>query len=269
MRKALRFVSLRQPGDLIAAQTFHSTEKRLPSTRTVWVIQTFGLAIATDRIVRRSPRFREKPELRVGHPTATSLSLSLRPMDERTCMSPRCPADRRVLSPPSRAPTMARPTGLVMASGFTFIRTTRDSRINYGRCRSKEGRPSRSRKTVEFYGIESEDRRLLYYSKYIQPGVWKIPLNGGDETLVLDQPPGDHWYDWAPTRDGIYFLKEEPHNGKIYFFDFATEKAIPIFALEKPAPLYGGLALSPDGKSLLFSQQDFSDFHIMLVKNFR
>ena len=56
---------------------------------------------------------------------------------------------------------------------------------------------------------------------------------------------------------------------KIYFFDFPTHKTIPIFALEKPAPLYGGLAMSPDGRSLLFSQQDFWDFHIMLVKNFR
>ena len=133
----------------------------------------------------------------------------------------------------------------------------------------KGGSPVQVTKNGGVYAIESEDRRFLYYSKFTQPGVWKMPLNGGDETLVLDQPPGDHWCDWAPTRDGIYFLKEEPHNGKIYFFDFATEKAIPILALEKPAPLYGGLALSPDGKSLLFSQQDFWDFHIMLVKNFR
>ena len=119
------------------------------------------------------------------------------------------------------------------------------------------------------YAIESPDARFLYYSKFTQPGIWKMPLNGGDETLVLDQPAGDHWYNWALTRDGIYFLKDEPPNGKIYFFDFATKKTIPIFALEKPAPLYGGLAVSPDGRSLLFNQQDFWDFHIMLVKNFR
>ena len=60
-----------------------------------------------------------------------------------------------------------------------------------------------------------------------------------------------------------------PLDGTIKLFDFATRKTISIFALRKPVPFFGGLALSPDRKSLLFAQLESSDSFITLVKNFR
>ncbi len=132
----------------------------------------------------------------------------------------------------------------------------------------KGGPPVRVTKNGGIYAIESDDGRFLYYSKFTQPGIWKMPLNGGEEILVLDQPAGFHWYNWALTRNGIYFLTEDPLNGKIKFFDFATGKTISIFAPEKLVGDAGGLALSPDGKSLLYTQRDW-DAYIKLVKNFR
>jgi hypothetical protein len=62
-------------------------------------------------------------------------------------------------------------------------------------------------------------------------------------------------------------LSDTP-NGRIEFFDFATREKTPIFSLEKPAS-HGGLAVSPDGRSLLYGQNEFWDSYIMLVKNFR
>jgi hypothetical protein len=57
-------------------------------------------------------------------------------------------------------------------------------------------------------------------------------------------------------------------NGRIEFFDFATRKTTPLLDLEKPAPTFGGLAVSPDGRSLLYTQNEFEDSYIMLVRNF-
>ncbi len=51
--------------------------------------------------------------------------------------------------------------------------------------------------------------------------------------------------------------------------DFATRETTPIFSLEKPASRFGGLAVSPDGRSLLYGQNEFKDSYIMLVKNFQ
>jgi serine/threonine protein kinase len=132
----------------------------------------------------------------------------------------------------------------------------------------KGGMPVRVTKNGGVYAAESNDGQFLYYAKYLSSGVWRMPLNGGEETLVLNQPSS--WFNWCLVRDGIYFLNSEGKpNGNIEFFDFATRKATPIISLEKPSPYFGGLAISPDGRSLLYVQNQFDDSNIMLVKNFQ
>jgi hypothetical protein len=134
----------------------------------------------------------------------------------------------------------------------------------------KGGPPVRVTKDGGVYATESDDGRFLYFSKNEQPGIWSMPLNGGKEIQVLDKPAGyGWWFNWTLTRDGIYFLNDEPPHGKIKFFDFATRKTVSIFALEEPVDDWGGLAVSPDGRSLLYNQLDSSDAYITLVKNFR
>jgi Tol biopolymer transport system component len=132
----------------------------------------------------------------------------------------------------------------------------------------KDGSPVQVTRNGGVYAIESDDGRFLYYVKNDQPGVWKMPLDGGEETRVLDQPRG--WCNWQLVPSGIYFLNEgfRP-NGRIGFFDFATRETTPIFSLEKPFTEFGGLAVSPDGRSLLYAQNELDDSYIMLVKNFR
>jgi Tol biopolymer transport system component/serine/threonine protein kinase len=131
------------------------------------------------------------------------------------------------------------------------------------------GPPVRVTKNGGVYGTESDDGRFLYFSKFTESGIWKMPVAGGEEVRVLDQPAGEQWFSWAITPYGIYFLTGDSPGARIKFFDFATGKTISIFAPEKPVPFLGGLALSPDGKSLLFGQHESSDSYIILVKNFR
>ena len=132
----------------------------------------------------------------------------------------------------------------------------------------KGGSPVKVTRNGGVYAIESDDGRFLYYSKLEQPGIWKMPLDGGEETRVLDQP--GPWFNWALARTGIYFLNESAKpNGRIEFFDFASRKTTPIFSLEKAASAFGGLAVSPDGRSLLYGQIEVDDSSIMWVKNFR
>jgi Tol biopolymer transport system component len=132
----------------------------------------------------------------------------------------------------------------------------------------KGGSPVQVTRNGGVYGSESYDGRFLYYSKYGQPGIWETPMNGGEETRILDQPGA--WFNWAIARTGIYFLNEDVEpNGRIDFFDFATRQKTPILPLPKPAAGTGGVAVSPDGNSLLYPQNEFLDSYIMLVKNFR
>jgi hypothetical protein len=133
----------------------------------------------------------------------------------------------------------------------------------------KGGSPVQVTRNGGVYATESDDGRFLYYAKLRPPGIWKMPLNGGgDEMRVLDQPAS--WFNWALARTGIYLLDGEyGEKEKIEFFEFATRRTTPIFSLDKRVAGVGGVALSPDSRSLLFGQNASLDSYIMLVKNFR
>jgi Tol biopolymer transport system component len=128
------------------------------------------------------------------------------------------------------------------------------------------GAPLRITKNGGVYGIESADGRSLYYAKFEVPGIWKMPFHGGEETRVLDQSGGEGWSSWALTPNGLYFINRhtEPH-GILGYFEFATHRIIEISAMNKPPGV--GLALAPDGRSILYVQNEFHESNIMLVKN--
>jgi hypothetical protein len=67
----------------------------------------------------------------------------------------------------------------------------------------------------------------------------------------------------------MYFINLNVTPNRMEFLDFATHEITPIFSLEKAAPPFGGLAISPDRRALLYCQIDADDSYIMLVKNFR
>jgi Tol biopolymer transport system component/DNA-binding winged helix-turn-helix (wHTH) protein len=115
---------------------------------------------------------------------------------------------------------------------------------------------------------ESADGRFLYYSKYELGGIWRMPLDGGPEERILDRPEGPDWFNWELVRDGIYLLdRVTGPKATLDFFDLATRKLTRLASLDKPVGW--GLAVSPDGRSLLCVETDFEESNIMLVKNFR
>ena len=109
------------------------------------------------------------------------------------------------------------------------------------------------------------------------PGIWKMPLNGGEETRVLDQPEGEDWWNWALVQNGIYFVdlprrtvtgEANPRPAIVKFFDFTAGEEASIVTLTADKPYYVfGLAVSPDRSSILYDQREY-DSTIMLVKNF-
>ena len=132
----------------------------------------------------------------------------------------------------------------------------------------KGGSPVRVTTKGGIYGIESRDGRFLYYARFGESGIWKRSLASGEESRLPINIY--YWVGWDLARGGIYFLNADFRpNGRIEFFDFANGQSTPIFALDKPFPFFGGLAVSPDGKSLLFGQNELNESYIMLMKNFR
>ena len=114
---------------------------------------------------------------------------------------------------------------------------------------------------------ESTDGHRLLYTKRTDSAleIWSTGVNGGAETRLLG--PIHSGPSWVPDHHGIYFI--EPAR-RIAYYRFATGAVTPIAALAKePSVSNAGLALSPDGRWLLYAQMDRSGADIMLVENFR
>ena len=124
-----------------------------------------------------------------------------------------------------------------------------------------------------FHGHESLDGRQLYYAKSPnQPGLWKVPVDGGEETPVMESLHGGFWGYWEVTGSGIYYVdrRETERGGFRYFLnfrDFRFNRDRQVLAFEK-RPFNSGLAISPDGRWCLYAQADQSETDIMLVDEF-
>ena len=118
--------------------------------------------------------------------------------------------------------------------------------------------------------FESADGKYLYYSKgSIASGVWRVPVEGGEESLVLDQPGAGSWGSWALADDGIYFINLKSKGGPaVEFFSFDRQEIRRIVGLEGINEFVSGLAVSPDRRWILYTQQDPISSDIMLVENF-
>ncbi|HXT76107.1 MAG TPA: winged helix-turn-helix domain-containing protein [Candidatus Eisenbacteria bacterium] len=115
--------------------------------------------------------------------------------------------------------------------------------------------------------VESTDGFVYYSRTQGSDEVWRISPRGEEETLVVKGVGLDCWCHLALAPQGIYFISDRTAgNRTLFFYDFKSRERSSIAALGR---LAGNPALSPDGKSLIYSQVDLIDETIMLVNNFR
>jgi YD repeat-containing protein len=155
---------------------------------------------------------------------------------------------------------------------WIYFGSTRSGAMQIWKVPVEGGQATRVTTQGGFEGFESTDGKLLYYAKgRLVPGIWQTPVAGGAETPLLDHNNAGYWRLWTVAPKGIYFATaNEPARPVIEFFNFATRKVTTIGALDKPlSPTDPGLAVAPNGRSILFAQMDQSGSDLMLVENFR
>jgi Tol biopolymer transport system component len=122
-----------------------------------------------------------------------------------------------------------------------------------------------------FAPLESPDGKLLYYVKALQAThLWKVSVEGGRATKVLEGL--STYLNVAIVDNGVYFVpvRERGRGSSLQFLSFATNRIKPVASFEKPLDFgsAGGLAVSPDGKWVLYTQAEQSGSELMLVENF-
>ena len=118
---------------------------------------------------------------------------------------------------------------------------------------------------------ESPDGKMFYYSKgrgvY---GLYSVPANGGEEKLVPELKDAGYWRSWTVANEGLCFItKKSESEWAIRFFSFATRRTASLVTVTE-APLWWtpGLALSADGRRLIYAHLEHPYDEIMLMENF-
>jgi dipeptidyl aminopeptidase/acylaminoacyl peptidase len=120
-----------------------------------------------------------------------------------------------------------------------------------------------------FAAFESPDGKFLYYAKGLTvPGLWRVSINGGDEVELISSLAAGYWGYWAVVENGVYYLDTTTKPG-IAFFDITTHRTTPVFDLDRAVREVPGLAVSPDKRTILYTQLDASTCDIILAENFR
>ena len=115
---------------------------------------------------------------------------------------------------------------------------------------------------------ESFNGDLLYFAaRNANTALRTITLTSAlPEARVDGIPPVADETLWLVVPGGIYFVPQEARNS-VHYFDLSTKKIRKIFDARKD---FGdALSVSPDGRWLLYAQQDQENTDIMLVENFR
>jgi len=116
---------------------------------------------------------------------------------------------------------------------------------------------------------ESPDGKFLYYMKGwpAAVSVWRAAVDGSQEKKVLDSVHNEG--QWAVGEDGIYFFRIPDKLGfsDLCFYEFATGQFRKIVTVQREVQNH--VAVSPNGRTLLYPQSDESGSVLMLVENFR
>jgi eukaryotic-like serine/threonine-protein kinase len=107
--------------------------------------------------------------------------------------------------------------------------------------------------------LSSPDGKYLYYVKRAPSKLYRMPAEGGEETVVVGDPLG--FAEFGVTAKGVYFVSDSD----LRFLDATTGK-IKSRGLVAES---GGMCVSPDGRYVVWSQVDQNTADLMLVENFR
>jgi Tol biopolymer transport system component len=114
---------------------------------------------------------------------------------------------------------------------------------------------------------ESPDGKFIFYSRSraMNTALLKTSADGGEEAKVLDSVSERQW---VVAADGVWFMQtsRDAQSGRLRFFNFATGKVSDI--AETPKRTLNGMAISPDGRTILYTQMDNTGTELMLVENF-
>ena len=123
-----------------------------------------------------------------------------------------------------------------------------------------------------YSSMESHDGQDIYYSKGpAEDGLWRMPVTGGDEQLVIRDLARNLWGQWALGRKRIYYVRSvRPSGYELVALDKASGESKVLRTLTNHPVLYdGGLAVNDDETAVFHSRVDRAGSDVYVVEKFR
>jgi len=118
--------------------------------------------------------------------------------------------------------------------------------------------------------FESRDGKFVYYTKWEQRGIWRKPVQGGPETLVI---PDGTTFHWGLFDKGACLTDLDTAAGPtIKCLGFGSNRVMTAFTLPKGTRIDGhgpSFSASHDGRWFLYVSLERVESDIMMVDNFR
>ncbi len=147
-----------------------------------------------------------------------------------------------------------------------YFRSNRGGRWQIWRVAATGGSPQPVTSGDGIAPQESADGKTLFYTRGGEAGLWSIPVAGGPETQLLQQPAEDFWGYFQVLPQGIVYLDTTHGHGSLRLYEPFSRRNEPFAPLERIPPAYQGLTATPNGKLLMMTGERDAGEHITLVE---
>jgi Tol biopolymer transport system component len=156
-------------------------------------------------------------------------------------------------------------------SKWIYFKSDRSGNDQIWKIPASGGAPVQLTRMGASEAFPSPDGKLVYFTKRAWGRIWTVPVNGGTEKPLPELKGFEKLFrSWGVLKQGIYFMsREDAQQQTIRFFSFATHRTTSLVVLNKePIWDYPDVALSGDGRQLLYACLDQEVNDLMLIENF-
>jgi Tol biopolymer transport system component/tRNA A-37 threonylcarbamoyl transferase component Bud32 len=157
---------------------------------------------------------------------------------------------------------------------WIYFRRVRGGRFYVWKVPAEGGTAVQAIASEASVALEAPKGADLYFVR-VEGGIWYRPVAGGPETLVIqDFKPSLPGY-WTVASEGIYYVGGTTHTDRavtnpLRFFDFASRRSVEVGSLAGIIDDWvGGLTLSRDRQTLIYSHRSYQSREVMLIDHFR
>ncbi len=117
------------------------------------------------------------------------------------------------------------------------------------------------------YAMVAGDQVIFNVTGAAGVTLWKKSVTGGQESALENMPELTYADAWTATPRGVYFTDSSSKPITINLYDFASRRTAKLTSVEQVIPPHAGpgIAVSPDGRWLLYSAFDDQQSDIISV----